>query len=383
MVESSGAPGSQASLREANSVRVVEAVRLYGKITQVELASVTGLSPATVSNIVRRLQGDGVVATEATIRSGRRAQLVTLARTTALAAGIHIGARALEIRLVDSGLADVARQHLPLPVEHRDDTTLDRAAMLVTELADGLGADPDALAGIGVALPLSATGAGPGLPGWSGVDVAEALGRRFAPPVTVIGATEAAAVAESRAGALRGAACGLYVSAGDTTESCLILGGTVHRGAGLPVAGIGHVRVAPSGAICRCGARGCLNTVVSAEALGDLLRISHGRMQPKDIVAAANTGDRGCQQVIADAGAVIGGAIADVATMLAPDRIAVGGLLAGAGEVFLGPIRDALRTRPLLGADTLVAGALGASASAIGVAALVLESAGSTPLLEG
>ena len=379
MVESIGAPGSQASLREANSVRIVEAVRLYGKITQVELASVTGLSPATVSNIVRRLQASGAVTTEATVRSGRRAQLVTLSRTAGLAAGVQVGPRALEVRLVDSSLAEAARQHLPLPVDHRDDTTLDRAAMLVAELAEGLGADVDDVVGVGMALPSS------GLPGWHDVDVADVLGRRLGRPVITAPATEAAAVAESRLGELRGAACGLYVSAGDATDSCLVLGGTVHRGAGLPVAGIGHVRVAPAGAICRCGARGCLNTVVSAEALGDLLRISHGRIQLRDIVVAAVNGDRGCQQVVADAGAVIGGAVADVATMLAPDRIAVGGLLADAGEVFLAPVRDALRSRPLLQdpAETLVAGRLGASAAALGVAALALDAAGAAKVLEG
>lgn len=379
MVESIGAPGSQASLREANSVRIIEAVRLYGKITQVELASVTGLSPATVSNIVRRLQASGTVTTEATVRSGRRAQLVTLARREGLAAGVHIGRRAMEVHLVDSGLGEAARQHLPLPPDHRDDTTLDRAAMLVTELVEGLGADLDDVLGVGVALLPAASS------GWRDVDVADVLGRRLGRPVVTAPATEAAAVAELRLGELRGASCGLYVSAGEDTDSCLMLGGTVHRGAGLPVAGIGHMRVAPAGAFCRCGARGCLNTVVSAEALADPLRISHGRLQLRDIIAAAVTGDRGCQQVIADAGAAIGGAVADVATMLAPDRIAIGGPLADAGEAFFRPIRDALRSRPLLQDPdlTLVAGRLGPAAAALGVAGLALDAAGAAKALEG
>ena len=87
----SGPVGSQVSLREANSARVIDTVQRYGQITQVELASATGLSPATISNIVKVLQSQGIVETRNTIRLGRRAQLVTLARETGLAAGVYIG----------------------------------------------------------------------------------------------------------------------------------------------------------------------------------------------------------------------------------------------------------------------------------------------------
>ena len=46
------APGSQSSLREANSQRILEALRTYGAITQVELAGATGLSAATSDRTV-------------------------------------------------------------------------------------------------------------------------------------------------------------------------------------------------------------------------------------------------------------------------------------------------------------------------------------------
>ncbi len=71
VVEGVGARGSQSSLREANAASIVEAVRIYGQITQVELAAATGLSPATVSNLVKSLQAAGVVETSATVRSAR------------------------------------------------------------------------------------------------------------------------------------------------------------------------------------------------------------------------------------------------------------------------------------------------------------------------
>ena len=51
VVEGVGARGSQSSLREANAASIVEAVRIYGQITQVELAAATGLSVGMLSKI--------------------------------------------------------------------------------------------------------------------------------------------------------------------------------------------------------------------------------------------------------------------------------------------------------------------------------------------
>ncbi|WP_342372152.1 ROK family transcriptional regulator [Propioniciclava soli] len=348
------APGSQGSLREANSARIVEAVKAYGRITQVELSSVTGLSAATVSNIVKQLLDQGVVQTRATTRSGRRAQEVSLAASSSLGVGVHIASRSLSVVLADSSMALSGAQRLPLPVEHRSDTTLDRTALLIAELADQVGASMDDIAGVGLAIP-TALGAGvrPGLgalTGWIDVDIDQLLAARLQRQVLVVREAEAGAVGETRFGALRGVGVGLFVHVADTVDACLMVGGVPFRGAGSAGA-LGHVRVEPGGAICRCGGRGCLNTVASAEALAEPLRVSHGPMSLRAIVRAAADGDPGCRQVVADAAAAVGGAVADAATLLAPQRVVIGGDLAATGEVFLAPIREALRSRPVLPRD--------------------------------
>lgn len=350
-----GAPGSQGSLREANSVRIVEAVKLYGQITQVELASVTGLSPATVSNIVKQLLAAGAVQTSVTTRSGRRAQLVSLVRSSTLCVGVHIGRRAAEVVVADTSYSVNARQAFPLPADHRDDTTLDRIALLVAELTEHLGASMDDVSAVGVALPARTGLAGvAGLPGWETTQVDEVLGRRLRREVLVTSEALAAAVAESRYGSLRGVATGLLVRASHNVDGCVILDGVPHRGVGGIAGALGHVRVDPSGPICRCGARGCLNTVVTSEAMAEDLRMSHGPMGLRAIVTAARAGDPGCRQVLADAGAVVGAVLADAALLLGPECITIAGELAASGDVFCDPIRDALRARPLLSATIAV-----------------------------
>lgn len=383
MAETAAAPGSQASLREANSARIVEAVKLYGNITQVELAAATGLSPATVSNIVRRLLASGVVQTSATTRSGRRAQSVSLVRSSKLAAGVHIGHRAATVIVADRSNSVTTQQRLPLPAEHRHDTTLDRLALLVPELVDQMGAGLEDLAAVGVAVPSGIGGPGHvGLPGWEQVEIHQVLVRRLRCEVSVVPEAEAVAVAEYRFGGLRGVGTALVVRADHFVDGCVLLGGRPHRGSGVAGA-LGHLRVESTGRICWCGARGCLNTVVSGEALAEDLRVSHGPMTPKAIVAAAGRGDAGCRQVLADAGAAIGAAVADAASLLGPERIVVAGELARADEVFLTPIRDALAARPILGTELEVMPCTCLDAEARGALALAHEVAAPVGGVEG
>lgn len=370
------ASGSQSSLREANTLRIYDAVRTFGAITQVELAAATGLSPATVSNIVKQLERDGVIETSATTRSGRRAQQVRLAAGSQLTFGAHITPRAMATWLGDVSHEVELARHLPLPEDHRFDTTLDRVALMVGEAAQEIGRSLDDVVAVGVALPadVARTVTAGALHGWEDVDVADTLGRRLHRPIILEQQADAAAIAEARFGSLRGVASAIYVRVGETTEASLLFNGEIHRGAG-PAGAIGHVQIDAAGAICRCGARGCMNTFVSADALAHLLRLSHGPMSLRQIVQAANRGDPGCRQVIGDTGAVIGPVLANSALMLRPDRIVIGGEMATTGELLLGPIREALRARPLLGPpeDILVSAEITRNAEAMGVAALAQD----------
>ncbi len=375
--------GSQSSLREANRARVVDAVKRHGGLTQVELTGATGLSPATVSTIVKELLGAGMVEVRPAVRSGRRAQLVTLAHRVGLVAGVVVGYRHMRVAIADVTHDVVAEQTLPLPADHRCDTSLDRAALLVVDLLDRVGVGLDELLAIGLGIP-APVDASSGLVavrgvlrGWDGVPVAQVLEKRLARPVFVDNDANLGALAESTVGAAREHHHSLYVRASHGVGAGVVIGGRLHRGVGGTAGEIGHVQVDPGGRICVCGSRGCLDTVVGIPALLEPLRTSHGNLTLRDVVALANEGDPGCREIVADAGATVGGVVANLATVMGPERVVVGGELAETGEVFLGPVREAVRRRTLLNQLTpldVVPAELGMRAELMGAVVLALQS---------
>ncbi|WP_307815594.1 ROK family transcriptional regulator [Myceligenerans indicum] len=372
-------PGSATSMREANRARIVDAVKRYGGLTQVELAAATGVSTATVSTIVRELLAAGVVETHSTSRSGRRATRVTMARQLGLVAGVQVGPRTLQVALSDLALDVVADQRMPLALDHRVDTTLDRAALLVMDLLDQVGADVDELLALGLALPApvdSGTGAltvRGAMRGWEDSELAEVLSRRISRPVYADKDANLGAIAEHDLGAARGLHDVVYVRVGHTTTAGLLLDGRVHRGRAGTAGEIGHVQVDPAGPVCRCGNRGCLDTVVSAPALLSLLRASHGDLTVQDLLSHAADGDPGCRRVLADAGRAVGQVVGDLVTALGPESVVVGGELAAAGGVLLDPLREAVAARAVpstRGAVPVLGGELGERADILGALAL-------------
>lgn len=376
-------PGSQASLREANQRRVLRAVRLAGSLTQAEIARVTGLSAATVSNIVRDLRERGTVRVTPTSSGGRRALSVALSRAAGLVAAVDFGHSHLRVAVGDLAHQVLAERAEPLDVDQAAAKGLDRAQTLVGELLDEVGAGGGDLLGVGLGMPgpidaqTGAVGSSTILPGWVGVSPGQELRARLELPVYVDNDANLGALSELVWGAGRGIGDLAYVKASTGVGAGLVIGGRVHRGPDGTAGEIGHLSLDDAGPVCRCGNRGCLETFVGGPFLVELLARSHGPgITLRQLIALALEGDAGCRRVIADAGHHIGVGAAYLCNLLNPRRIVIGGDLAGAGELLLEPVRAALRRHAIPGATrqlSVVPGQLGERAEVLGGLALVLH----------
>ena len=110
-------PGSQSSLHRANLERVVRAVRLAGSLTQAEIARTTGLSAATVSNIVRELKDGGTVEVTPTSAGGRRARSVSLSGDAGIVIGVDFGHQHLRVAVGNLAHQVLAEEAEPLDVD--------------------------------------------------------------------------------------------------------------------------------------------------------------------------------------------------------------------------------------------------------------------------
>ena len=371
-------PGSQGALREANLRRVLGAVRAAGSLTQADIVRSTGLSAATVSNLVRELQSNSLLVVTPAV-TGRRAQ-ISLSQLDGLAVGVELGYGYLRCAICDMGY-QVRIQDKILDSSARWDSGA--VEWLVNTLLQKKRLDRDEVRGVAVSVPAPldpTTGAGGStLVAKPGTDIVEELSSRLRLPVRLVTAVHAAALGELVRGAARSLDNVVYVQLSTRVEAALILRGEIYVGSDGLAGQFGHVTVDKSGRECRCGNRGCLETVVGGSYLLERLPGST-RNQPtlRDLVQSAVDGDYSSCQVIENAGRAVGTVVAMLGNVLNPRQIVLGGELAGAGELLLDPIRQELRQRtPPAVADSLDVrcGELGDRAAVFGAVATVVREA--------
>jgi len=393
-----GRVASLTGLREANRLRIVDALRQKGSASRSELVHLTGLSRTTVTSILSDLQEKGLLVEGDNHRGsrGRPAALLRLNASAGAALGIDFGHTHLRVAVADLSSTVLAETSTELDVDLEAGPALDAAARLSHEVLEESGVRLDQVVAAGMGLPgpinrhTGAVGSSVILPSWQGLNAAEELGRRLHVPVQVDNDANLGALAEHFYGAGRKASALLYVKIASGIGSGLVLDGRLYHGATGIAGEIGHVQARADGAVCRCGNRGCVETVAAADPLLALLRPVHGdSLSVQGMLDLVRAGDLGARRVLNDAGRAVGRVVGDLCNQLNPDVVVVGGEISAAGEPLLDGIRDSVDRYALPGAAAAVQirpAELGERAEMLGALALVigdtdrLRSAGLAPL---
>ncbi|WP_131764021.1 ROK family transcriptional regulator [Actinomadura fibrosa] len=379
-------PGSLTSLRERNRLLVLDTVRQHGRISRVGIARATGLSRTTVSSLVAGLLADGVLteSDDASLptasRGGRPATPLTLNPEGGGLLGVHLRHTDIRVLLTDLSGNALGERYREVDVDHRPDEALDFIAGTALDLVATVGRDAGRIFGMGVAVsaPVRARSHTLNVPsmltGWTDVDVAARLRERVGMPVHVGNDANLGALAEWTFGAARGVQDLVYVMLSDGVGAGLILDGRPYQGATGTAGELGHVPVVDGGYVCRCGNRGCLETVVGARALTSAFTHTRGPGTTiSDLIALLAADDPGALRVITDAGHMIGQALSGICAMLEPRLVVLGGEVAAVGRPLLDGVRHVLTHRlpPALNQGmTLTTGHLGDRAEALGAIVL-------------
>jgi glucokinase len=214
------------------------------------------------------------------------------------------------------------------------------------------------------------------LPGaWADRPVAGPVSLALGLPVSLINDARAFGLAEIRLGAGRGASSMVGLTLGTGVGGVIVIDGRVHLGHDGTAGEIGHQTIEPDGPWCGCGNRGCLESFARA----DQIAAACGTATVAEAVVRARAGDDRATDGLTQVGRYLGIGIANMVTVIAPDRVVLGGGVAAAVDLLIAPIRDELRRRvktTSLDEVEIVAAELGTWAGAIGAAVHGAEQAG-------
>ena len=330
-------------------VAVLGRILTHGPIPRIEIARSTGLSQAAVTKAVSPLIESGFVEELRADRdelagAGRPVNPLSVAADRLLVIGVKITADEAIGVITDLSARILSSVHRPLATASVEEV-LDTATEVVQWLRHEHEQVAERIVGVGVTVsgdvnPDSGVIRHSPLLGWRDIPLGEQLGARVGLPVIVENDVRALTIAEhwfglgvdSRSFAVvtigTGVGCGIYVN------------GEVVSGASGVSGEIGHLPLASGNLVCTCGRRGCVETVASSHAI--LSRIQSLTGEPLDMagaVALAHGGDERAITAFAEAGEVIGSALAAMVNLVGPELVVIAGEGVADYDLYEGNIR--------------------------------------------
>lgn len=302
-----------------------------GPASRATIARELEMSPATVTQVTRRLIAQGVLEPLDFVPSdgGRPGQLLGLVADAGHAVGIKLAADHLV--LVDVRLDG---QVLDTRTEPFDALAPDSVVTLITILESFIGNDSATkLLGIGVGVPGLVARPDVGeidadVLGWAGMPLGARLREAIGVPVLIENDVKALAVAERLYGRGRGRRSFVVVTIGRGIGFASIEDGAMLRGAHGGAGEVAHTVVSGNGPSCACGMKGCLEAYVGLEGLLAAGR-SAGVLKPGQglgrLTRLADSGDARALAVFSRAGQRLAEALAPAIAALDPEVVLVAG----------------------------------------------------------
>lgn len=341
------------------AARVVRTISAQGIVTAEEISRQTGLARSTVSTALSELRDIGLVVERDAERprigiAGRPVKRMTLNPDAGTALGIHLGLAEIDLAVLDLAHNLIGRHRVPMGYDYAPKDAADRALGALAPLYGAHGLSSDGLIGVGISVsgPVSPEGQvlrSSILPKWAGQNVAELFGPIFQRPVIVENEANCAAISEMTWGSARGVPDFLLCKFDLGVGGAIVLDKRIVTGVAGGGGEFGHIRLVPNGELCRCGNRGCLETIASFNLPLERLGRRLGRtIDMEEGIALARDGDNFARVLIREAGKNAGWGLAVLCSALNPPLVLVSGRMALAGDQFMEPLMTAFERNVML-----------------------------------
>ena len=227
-------------------------------------------------------------------------------------------------------------------------------------------------------------------PGWRNVEIKKLIEEVTELPVVIDTDTNAPALGEHWFGAGKKARNLIYITIGPGVGAGIIIGGKIYQGVDGTAGEFGHTVIDPEGPLCRCGNRGCLETLAAEPSLVNRVKrsiesgkkttitesVSKEEITPEVIYKAALEGDSLAREAIAQVGRYLGMGVIGLINLLNPEFIIIGGRIIQAARLLIQSVEDVVSryALPIPARRVRILPAyLGEDAGVIGAATLVLQ----------
>jgi len=383
-------------LRRRHRRVVLQSLYVDGRMSRLEMSQRSGLSAATVTNVVADLFAEGIVFEAGSEESegGRPRTILAINPEYGYFVGVDVGETHVCIEIFDLTLRSLHTVRRPLPpADNRPSSVVGHIVAGVDAVLADATIPADKVVGIGVGVPGVVERAGSVLVhapswGWRAVPLLAMLNERITVPITLDNGAKAMAQAELWFGAGRGVEDLAVVLMGTGIGAGIITQGALYRGATNGAGEWGHTTLALDGRPCRCGSHGCLEAYAGAAGIMASLREASPRssliLDDDDqegvimaLVAAAGRGDPSAVGVLEETTHYLGAGVANLINLFNPRRVVIGGWVGQRiGPSILPLLREVVARYALeqpLGVATVVLGQLGPDAVAMGAATLALD----------
>ncbi|SMF37780.1 Sugar kinase of the NBD/HSP70 family, may contain an N-terminal HTH domain [Xaviernesmea oryzae] len=368
--------------RDHNRRVVLDVVRRHGSLGRAHIAKLSQLTPQAVANIVDELVGEGLLMEMGRLRSGRGQPPIQFAVNPE--GGATIGVEIAADHMVTVALDLSGRLRAKRITSLKDTTPRHILASFTSELSTVRKSVGSKLLGTGVVMPGpfeidGMTSVGPTtLPGWAGIDAAQALSEACGHTVVVENDATAAAVGERLFGAGLAISnfCMIYFGVGIGLG--IIQDGAPYRGAFGNAGEIGHVTVVPKGRPCpSCGQLGCLEGYASVYVLKEKLgRAGMPECEFADLERLHRAEHPVVEEWIDEAATYLGPMVAMLENILDPQTVILGGALPDAimDDIIarMGNLPTSVASRRQRDLPRVLRGQTGQLTAALGAAALPL-----------
>ncbi|MEU7918671.1 ROK family transcriptional regulator [Micromonospora zamorensis] len=345
------------SVRLRNRSALLTKLFLDGPLTRQDLVRSTGLSQPAVSNVVADMIDEGLVAEAGAAESdgGRPSMLLRIAPRFAFVVGVDVGETRVRVELFDFAMTLLASIEYPLdPARTEPDLVAGHVVAGIDAVTAQAQVAPGDVLGVGIGVSgvveqgAEAVVHAQAL-GWDRVPLERLIGVGTNLPLHIDNGAKTLGQAEMWFGAGRGARHAVFALVGSGVGASVVTNGATYRGASSSAGEWGHTTLVYGGRACRCGARGCLEAYVGAEAIIDRYREARrGRPVPGEdeesqiaaLVAAAETSAT-ARRVLDDTAGYLGAGVANLINLFNPERVVLGGWAAMALGDLLPAVREA------------------------------------------